>query len=171
MEYKIKTLSLIRKSRNLTDTIKGFIYTARGSYFKKSYIKYTERENNILPEDVEKYEIENIAKIKRMVKSKPFIELAESLLRENVLENNYNTQIPSEIREWALKIIMDDGIETVARYDGYKLYQDIEYETSSEGWTSFQGASMTTKKATAKFVGINETYEKEFDLGTSGYWN
>ena len=59
----------------------------------------------------------------------------------------------------------------IVRYDGYKLYQDIESEEFSEDWSSYQGASMTTQKAKAKFTALDKTHEAEFDLDTSGYWN
>ena len=168
--YELKTMAQIKKSKSLRSTLLGFLYLSKNSPVKR-YLKYTDRFEKLKEKDYDAYISEYMLKAQRIVKSKAFKDLAIKCLEDDVLQNDYNLDIDESIRKWAIDLIKKDGIDTIVRYDGYKLYQDLVIDTSSESWTSYQGASMTTKKATVKFTGIEGNHEKEFDLGTSGYWN
>jgi len=168
--YELKTMAQIKKSSRLASTLLGFLYLSQNSS-RQAYLKYTDRSEKLKKEDYDAFISEYMLKAQKIVKSKAFKDLAIKQLEEDVLENDYNTQIDSDIRKWALDLIKKEGIDMIVRYDGYKLYQDLVIDTSSESWVSYQGASMTTKKATVKFIGIDGNHEKEFNLGTSGYWN
>jgi hypothetical protein len=170
-EFELKTMAQIKKSKSLTSTLKAFLYLSQDSVYKKNYLKYADKSEKLKKENFDLFTSEYRLKAEKIVKSKAFKDLAIQALKADVEENNYNTQIPASVRDWAISLIIKEGIDWIVRYDGYKLYQDLESEEFEEGWTSYQGASMTTKKAKAIFTGVEGKHEMEFNLGTSGYWN
>ena len=170
-EFELKTMSQIKKSRNLTSTLKAFVYLANDDFYAKNYLKYAEKNEKLKDSDFEAFKEEYRDKAKKIVKSKAFKDLAINNLRENIEADSYNDNIPGAIKNWVISILVKEGIESLVTYDGYKLFQDIEIEESTDSWVSRQGASMTSKKAKVKFTSNVKTYEEEFDLGTSGYWN
>ena len=175
-DYELKTMAQIKKMQRgqsyAFDAINLFGNPKRYSWAIKSRIslsKYLDKSENIEENQMVEFIEQNRNKIEKMRKSKPFKELVLNNIIKDISSNNYNNNIPSDIVEWAIKILSKQDIDVIVGFDGYKLYQYLEINTSTDSWVSYQGASMTDKKAKVIFDTFDE--EKEFHLGTSGYWN
>jgi len=170
-KYELKTLAQIKKmSRGRKYALEAIAKIATGK--TRAKVNFIDKTENLQENDYVSFIKEYKDKIIKMYKSSNFKKLIVEILEEDIKENNYNMEIPDVIRTWAINIIKKDkNVSNIVFYDGYKLYQDINYDKSVNSWTSSQGASMTNTKALASFSYYNKEYKKEFDLNISGYWN
>jgi len=109
--------------------------------------------------------------MQKMIKSKTFKKALIDNIKRGTEENNYWNELSSSIRSWVYKILEKSDVEDMISIDPYKLYQDVQVEEKDESWVSRQGASMTTKNATAIFTLNGKEYKEDIHLSTSGYWN
>lgn len=133
-------------------------------------LKYCTKNQKLLDEHTDAFVEEYKDKLIKMYKGKSFREALFNRIKENFNENDYNVKISEKIVSWIFSIIKKADIDMLVGTDGYKIYQDIEIEYSSESWVSYQGAQMETKKAKVKFS-YDKLYENNFELNVSGYWN
>jgi hypothetical protein len=171
-DFELKTVAQIAKmSRGQGYAMKAIARHALGRDLQGG-LRYLDKSEKLKEEQEPAFLEEYGDKILKMYKSAPYKKLAIQNLESDIEENDYNNRIPKEIVRWALNIITKTkDVSQIVFFDGYKLYQDLEVKEWEEGWTSYQGASMTDKKAEVTFYFDGEEHSEKFDLGTSGYWN
>lgn len=170
-EIKLKTILKISKMERKADVLNNIISIAKRG--KASRCLRFLAKNDFLPEEYEEAFVQKFKRrIEQTYKSTPFKKILIDRLKEDIENNDYNNNIPSSIKRWVVGIICAaKDPSSIYRFDGWKLYQYLEIETSTENWTSHQGAYMTDEKANVKFYFEGIEHEKDFDLGTTGYWN
>ena len=167
--FELKTMAQITKSKkigSIISAIHSIVYGNNSPY----NLKYLDKSEKLKKEYYTAFTEEYKDKIIKMYKSPAYKKLVMQNIKDNVEEQEYNEEIPKDVINWALDIIAKGSIDSASVFDGYKLYQYLTIDKSTESWTSGQGASMTTKKAKVIFD-YDKEYKKDFDLGTSGYWN
>jgi len=171
LKFELMSLTQIKKTGNSMSALKGVYYGATDGHYAKQYLKYAEKNQKLSADDIKEFTLMYKPQMQRMVKSKAFKTLLINIIKSQAEENNYWSDVPNQIKTWVYNILAKSDIKDLISIDPWKLYQDIEVNNSEEGWTSRQGASMTTKKAEVTFSIGNKEYREDFHLDTSGYWN
>ena len=176
-DIKLKTLSQLKKSDRLSSTfyILGMFedgsYTA--SYNRKriiSYARYILQSGAVGDDNYDEFITKFEKKIIKLSKSPKLKDLAIQRMIDSIYGNENNREIPKSAKDWIIGIVSKAYLGSISSFDGWKLYNYVTVDTDVKLWTSYQGASMTTKTAKITFS-WDKDYTKEFEYDTSGYWN
>jgi len=166
--FELITLAQAKKMGNVGSFARAVARVVKGRKMDIYDAKYLAKNKNLNKDDVAAFIEEYEDKIKKMYKSKKFVEMVKDNFAEEARESAPES---SKAIGWAIQIALKGDLDSIIFTDTYKFHYEIEEETSSKSWTSYQGASMDTPITIATFEWDGKKHKTEIEGRTSGYWN
>jgi hypothetical protein len=104
--------------------------------------------------------------MKRLSKKEKILKTKLEQMKENTL-NRFDHE---DICDWIIRMLEENfSLKEIESFDAWKTYVYVDVVLEESNWTSYQGASMTTKNYNVVFNYLDKTFKTSFE-DTKGCW-